>query len=62
MQDIRIERIIILGIPKNFVGKTVKVTQSEKEWDTTVTMSSKTKTIVIRDPKVLVGEDWEIHF
>jgi len=62
MQDIRIERIIILGVPKNFAGKTIKVTQSGNEWDTTVTYSGKDNSIIIRDPKVRVGEDWEIQF
>ena len=62
MRDIRIERIIILGVPKKFTGKTVKVLQSGKEWDTMVIRSPKTESIVIRDPKVRIGEDWEIHF
>jgi hypothetical protein len=66
MQDIRIERIIIVGVPSKFTGKQVKVLQGGKEWDTTVTTisssSGKAGIITIRDPKVCIGEDWEIHF
>jgi hypothetical protein len=65
MHDIRIERVIVVGVPKKFTGSKVKVTQDDKEWETTVTLSTtpgKAKSIVIRDPKVRIGEDWEIHF
>jgi mannosyl-oligosaccharide alpha-1,3-glucosidase len=66
MQDIRVERIILVGIPKKFTGSTVKVIQSGKEWDTTVlkskSLSGKARSIIIRDPKVRIGEDWEIQF
>ena len=65
MQDIRIERIIIVGVPKKFTGKQVTVSQGGKEWTTTVGSSGKreaTRRIIIRDPKVRVGEDWEIQF
>jgi mannosyl-oligosaccharide alpha-1,3-glucosidase len=65
MHDIRVERVIIVGVPKKFTGSKVKVTQDDKEWETTVTLSTtpgKARSIVIRDPKVRIGEDWEIHF
>jgi hypothetical protein len=63
MKDIRVERIIIVGVPSKFTGDTVKVMQGGKEWTTTVETSTpqgKARSIVIRDPKVSVGEDWEI--
>ena len=63
VQDIRIERIIIIGVPKIFTGTIVKVTQSGQEWDTTVIKDpDNTRSIVIRDPKVRICEDWEIKF
>ena len=62
MKDIRVERIIIVGVPQKFTGKTVKVSQGGQEWDTIVTKFKKTRRIIIRDPKVRIGEDWEIHF
>ena len=62
MQDIRVERIIIVGAPKKFTGETVKVSQRGQEWDTTVLKYENTRSIIIRDPKVRIGEDWEIHF
>ena len=66
MQNIRIERIILVGVPKKFAGKTVRITQSGNEWNTQVIKSApaagKARTIVIRDPKVRIGEDWEILF
>ena len=62
MQDIRVERIIIVGVPKKFTGNTVTVSQGGQEWDTIVTKFKKTKSIIIRDPKVRIGEDWEIRF
>jgi hypothetical protein len=65
MHDIRVERVIVVGVPKKFTGSKVKVTQNDKEWETTVTLSTtpgKARSIVIRDPKVRIGEDWEIHF
>ena len=62
MQDIRIERIVMVGVPKNFLGETVKVTQGGKQWDTTVLPSNKPNTFIIRDPKVRIGEDWVIQF
>lgn len=66
MQDIRIERIIIVGVPKEFTGDTVKVTQSDREWETSVaeivSSPGKARSIIIRDPKVPIGEDWKIQF
>jgi len=65
MQDIRIERIIIVGVPKKFTGSKVTVSQGGKEWTTTVSLLDKgaaTRRIIVRDPKVRVGEDWEIRF
>ena len=65
MNDIRVERIIVVGVPKKFTGDRVKVTQEGKTWETTVTFSTekgKARSIVIRDPKVRIGQDWEIHF
>lgn len=66
MHDIRVERIIVVGVPKNFAGKTVKVRQGGKEWDAGVisstSNSAKASSLVIRDPKVRIGEDWEIRF
>jgi len=65
MQDIRIERIILVGVPKKFRGSQVTVSQGGKEWTTTVSSSEKgaaTRRIIVRDPKVRVGEDWEIQF
>jgi hypothetical protein len=66
MQDIRIERVIIIGVPKKFAGSTVKITQGDEEWETSVSESvaspGKARSIVIRDPKVHIGEDWEIQF
>jgi hypothetical protein len=66
MSDIRVERIILVGVPGNYAGKTVKVKQGGKEWTAGVisstSNSSKASSLVIRDPKVHVGEDWEIHF
>lgn len=65
MQDIRIERIVIVGVPKKFTGSQVTVSQGGKEWTTTVSSSDKgdaTRRIIVRDPKVRVGEDWEIQF
>ena len=65
MKDIRVERIIIVGVPTKFTGETVKVTQGGKEWETTVatlTPTGKAQSVVIRDPKVSIGEDWEICF
>jgi mannosyl-oligosaccharide alpha-1,3-glucosidase len=65
MQDIRVERIIIVGVPKKFTGKTVRVTQRGQTWETIVTVSEtkgKARSIVIRDPKVRIGQDWEILF
>jgi len=66
MREIRVERIIIVGVPKNFAGRTVKVKQGGKEWDATVigstSNSPKASSLVIRDPRVRIAEDWEIHF
>lgn len=65
MKDIRIERIIVVGVPKRFTGKKVQVTQAGHKWETTVTVSEtkgKARSIVIRDPKVRIGQDWEIQF
>jgi hypothetical protein len=66
MHNIRVERIIVVGVPNNFAGKTVKVRQAGKEWDAgvirTKSNSAKASSLVIRDPKVCIGEDWEIHF
>jgi mannosyl-oligosaccharide alpha-1,3-glucosidase len=63
--DIRIERIIIVGVPKKFTGKNVKVLQGKGKWDVPViyepAVKGKAQSIVIRDPKVLVGRDWTIH-
>jgi mannosyl-oligosaccharide alpha-1,3-glucosidase len=60
MHDIRIERIIMVGIPPKYTGDTVSVNQNGKTWETTVTTSP--SHIIIRDPKVAIAEDWEIHF
>jgi len=66
MHEIRVERIIVVGVPKNFAGKTVKVRQGGKEWDATAISSTsnspKASSLVIRDPRVRIAEDWEIHF
>ena len=70
MQDIRIERIIIIGDIESLAKDKVKVIEEEKEWETTVTVSPSFKgtrsniagNIVIRDPKVHVGKNWEIQF
>jgi hypothetical protein len=66
MADIRIERIIVVGVPGQYAGKTVKVNQGGKEWNAGVISSTphstKASSLVIRDPRVRVGEDWEIHF
>jgi hypothetical protein len=65
MKDIRVEKIVIVGVPKTFARDTVKVKQGGKEWETTVeiqTPKDKARSITIRDPKVAIGEDWEIHF
>ena len=64
MHDVRVERVIIVGVQRNFTGRTVKVTQGDNEWDTTVTISisGDVRTIIVRDPKVRIGEDWEIRF
>jgi mannosyl-oligosaccharide alpha-1,3-glucosidase len=66
MQDIRVERVIIVGTPKKFTSSKVTVSQAGKEWTTTVTRMAgekgKADYIVIRDPKVRIGEDWEIKF
>jgi len=63
--ELRVERIIIVGVPKKFTGNTVKVTQGSHTWETTVTTTTtkgKARSIIIRDPKVRIGYDWEIHF
>jgi hypothetical protein len=66
MSDIRVERIILVGVPGHYAGKTVKVKQGDNEWTAGVisstSNSAKASSLVIRDPKVLVGEDWEIYF
>jgi hypothetical protein len=65
MKDIRIERIIIVGVPAKFSKNIVNVTQGGKTWEATVataTPEGKARSIVIRDPKVAIGEDWEVSF
>jgi hypothetical protein len=65
MQDIRVERIIVVDVPKKFAGSKVKVMQGGKEWETSTSLSSKpgkAQVLTIRDPNVHIGEDWEIRF
>ena len=65
MQDIRIERILVVGAPKKYAGKTVTVKQGGKEWTTSTSASAtagKAQVLTVRDPKVRIGEDWEIQF
>ena len=65
MQDIRVERIIVVGVPKKFAGSKVKIMQRGKEWETStssVTKQGKARVLTIRNPNVRIGGDWEIHF
>lgn len=66
MQDIRIERVIIVGVPKKFAGSKVTVKQGGKEWETSTTVSTsaagKAQVLTVRDPDVRIGGDWEIDF
>jgi len=66
VKDIRIERVIVVGAPKTFAGKTVKVLQGGKDWETSVetigAKSGKAGSIIIRDPKVSISQDFEIYF
>lgn len=67
MGDVRIERVIVVGVGDDWIEKrTVTVTQEKHIWEVGISVKKGTggnaNIAVVRDPKVLIGVDWEIAF
>ena len=65
--DVRVERIVVLGLDK--APKTVKVGAQSLDftWSGGVSASGSllggtASKLVVKDPKVLISQDWDIHF
>lgn len=68
MKDVRVEKIILIGLPKEWSEKiTVKVSEEKrKPWTAPVdvypTEGGKASWAVVRNPKVAIGLDWSVDF
>ncbi|KAI0460916.1 hypothetical protein LJB42_001452 [Komagataella kurtzmanii] len=59
LDDVLVERVIIIGLPDDFTSVKAKVTQGEKTW-----ISNWTKEngyLVVKNPRVSISQNWEIN-
>lgn len=66
-KDLRIEKVIILGVSDEWLQKkSVAVTVGAESWTADVTTTKgkegKPNVLVIRDPKLPVSVDWNLRF
>ncbi|CAZ81178.1 unnamed protein product [Tuber melanosporum] len=67
MRSVRVERIVIVGIGKEWAAKkVVEVKQGSKTWKAKIVYTEgkdgKANTAVVRDPKVSITKDWSVNF
>ncbi|KAF2403160.1 hypothetical protein EJ06DRAFT_580329 [Trichodelitschia bisporula] len=66
MEKVRVERIVLVGVPAGWKSGTVKVTEGGKNWEAEVSVvkggKGRADTAVVRDPGVAIGRDWEVVF
>ena len=66
MKTVRVERIILLGdfqvAPHAVTGT---ITQKRKHWEANIyrvaASAEKEEHLIVRDPKVIIGENWDLH-
>lgn len=67
IQDLRIEKVIIVGAKDEWVKKkTVMVHVGEEKWEAEVDgvkgQKGKPNVVIVRDPKLPVARDWVVRF
>ncbi|PQE23768.1 glucosidase II alpha subunit protein [Rutstroemia sp. NJR-2017a BBW] len=63
MKNVKVEKIIIVGAPKEWKGwRSVKVGKGDADFEWHAAEGKKAAWAVVRKPGVGVGEDWEVMF
>ena len=68
MKDVRVERVILIGVPKEWSAKkTVNVSEEKrKPWTASIDVhpaeGGKASWAVVRNPKLAIASDWNINF
>jgi alpha 1,3-glucosidase len=67
MKDIRVEKVMIVGISDEWLEKrTAKVEVDGETWEADITVKKskdgKVNMAIVRDPRVPITQDWKIAF